>query len=239
MLCDSHIHIGEFYNDLYFSPKCIASWFLENEDIEKFLFIQTSRRGAFPYDEFLREADEVKALVGNAALPALWLPLEKFKTAKNYIKDDFVALKFHPSVEDNLQDKDFDFIMKVARDFNKPLIIHTSFDYKESCTRLAPICEQNPDTKIILAHCRPFEDSPQALSLPNVYADTAYMPPVEAGKLVKLGFGNKLLFGSDFPIDKHFFPNENELLRYKDFKNQMKQILPKKALSENFKKLFT
>lgn len=239
-MTDSHIHLGEFANGLYFTPEYLAEWKNQNRDIQKFLFIQTARSGDFDsaYADFLRDADKLQELVGSCALPALWLTLDAFKNCKKYFKDEFVAFKFHPRVESNLSDNDFDYVMKVSAEFNRPLIIHTSYDGAESCGRLTPICKKNPNTTIILAHGRPFEECPNAVKLPNVYADTAYMPPAEAKEIVDQGLGDKLLFGSDFPIDKYFYPEENDFLRYQEFKTQMQKILPKSALSDNFHKLF-
>lgn len=239
-MTDSHIHVGEFKNGLYFTPGNIAKWMKQNKDIQNFLFIQTARTGNFDlaYNIFLKDADKLKELVGSSALPALWLTLDALKNAKKYIKKEFAALKFHPQVEGVLSDNDFDYAMKVSAEFNLPLIIHTSYNQSESCGRLCPICEKNPNATIILAHGRPFEECPNALKLPNVYADTAYMPPQEAKKIVNQDLGDKLLFGSDFPIDKYFYPKEDEFLRYQEFKAEMKKILPKEALFSNFNKIF-
>lgn len=239
-MTDSHIHIGEFANGLYFLPEYLAKWKNQNKDIQKFLFIQTARSGNFDfaYASFLKDADKLFELIGSSALPALWLTLEAFKNIRKYFKKEFVALKFHPGVESNLTNNDFDYIMKVSAEFKRPLIIHTSYDKAESCGRLMPICEKNPNTTVILAHGRPFNECIEALKLPNTYADTAYMPHSEAKKIVDCGLGNKLLFGSDFPIDKYFYPNEDEFKRYKDLKNSMIKILPQEALFSNFNKLF-
>lgn len=239
-MTDAHIHIGEFANGLCFTAEYIAEWKNQNTDIDKFLFMQTSRCGNYDsaYDTFLKDSDKLKKLVGNSAIQGLWLTLDAFKNYKKYFRKEFSALKFHPCVENNPTDFDYEYVIKISAEVNRPLIIHTSYDDYCSCSRISKICEKCPDTTVILAHGRPFDDCIDALKIPNIYADTAYMPKSKALKIITAGYGDKLLFGSDFPIDRHFYPNENPFVRYKVFKKNMQEILSPNALYNNFNRIF-
>jgi|GEM_PF-4497882 amidohydrolase len=239
MIYDSHIHLGAFANGLYFSAEEIAEW-SKKEKIDGFLFFQPARTSSFTkaYGEFLDDISALYELCNHKAYPALWLPLTEFKNIDKYFFEDISAIKFHPKIESNLSDSDFKYVMDIVAEADRPLIIHSSYDSDCSCMRIASVCERCPKSTVVIAHCRPFEYVSQALSLPNVYGDTAYMPIIEVQKLVANGYGEKLLFGSDFPIDRYFFPEDNPLVRYDDFKRKMSSILPEVALEGNFKKLF-
>lgn len=240
MICDAHIHVGEFFNGLYFTPAEIAAW-ARQCGAGKFLFFQTARSGGYgaAYAQFLKDCAELKSLAGGAAIPALWLTLDAFKEIEKYYLKDFAALKFHPQVEENLSDADYEFVLKTAADLRLPLIIHTSADEYCSCGRIGKICEHAKHSAVILAHGRPFAECLKVLqNSENIYADTAYMPPEEAEIFAESGVAGKLVFGSDFPIDRHFFPNEDAVARYENFRNRMQKILPPAALFENFSKLF-
>ena len=240
MICDAHIHVGEFFGGLYFTPEEIAAWARQN-NIGKFLFFQTARSGRYPsaYARFLEDCAALKSLAPKAAIPALWLKISAFKHIEKYRPRDFAALKLHPQVEKNLTDTKIEFAIKTAADLNMPLIVHTSFDEYCSCLRIGKICEHAKHSAVILAHGRPFAECIKILqNSENIYADTAYMPPEEAEKFAESGVAGKLIFGSDFPIDRHFFPNEDANLRYKNFMERMRKILPPAAMFENFNKLF-
>ncbi len=241
MICDSHIHVGNFFGGLNFTAEEIFYW-TKTQKIDKFLFFLTAsdENYASYYKRFLREVETLQSLAGyDVAFPALWLPLAELANLKKYWREDFVALKIHPAMENLATDSDYARAMSLALELQKPLIIHTGYDEAMSCLRFAKIAKFFPDLKLILAHGRPFEQCIEASKYSeNIYFDTAYMPASEAEKLVNAGFGDRLIFGSDFPIDRHFFPNEDANIRYASFKDKMVKILPQTALSENFIKLF-
>lgn len=240
-ICDSHIHVGDFFGGIRFCPEEVAS-LCESQCIDKFLFFQTAADLRFlpRYEQFLRDVEKMHELLGkDKAIPALWIPFCELKNLKKYWKDEFSALKIHPAVEKALSDSNYKYAMELAADMGVPLIIHTSYDDESSCLRFAKIAEAIDNLKLVLAHGRPFEKCIKSLQISkNIFADTAYMPPEEAKKISQAGYGNQLIFGSDFPLDRFHFSSENPIARYSKFKDEMTRILPKRALSQNFNFLF-
>ncbi len=242
MLADSHIHVGDFFGGLNFTAEEIFVW-AQSQKIDKFLFFLTASNSNYSayYKRFLRDVETLQSTLGKQrAFPALWLPLAELDNLKKYWREDFSALKIHPAMEISATDSDYAHAMLVALNLQKPLIIHTGYDDIMSCLRFAKIAQNFPDLKLILAHGRPFDACSEASKYSeNIYFDTAYMPPLEAKKLVEQGLTDRLIFGSDYPIDRHFFPKENVNQRYAKFKQEMQKVLPQVALSRNFEKFFS
>lgn len=240
-ICDSHIHVGDFFGGIHFCPEEIAC-LCESQGLNKFLFFQTASDFGFysRYKYFLRDIDKIYELAGkDKAFPALWIPFNELKNLRKYWRSDFSAVKIHPAVEGALRDSDYKYAMELTSDIGVPLIIHTAYDDEYSCLRFAKIAENVVGLKLVLAHGRPFDKCVEALQTgENIFADTAYMPMEEAKKISEFGYGDRLIFGSDFPLDRFHFPSENPIKRYSNFKDAMTHILSKCALSENFEKLF-
>jgi predicted TIM-barrel fold metal-dependent hydrolase len=116
------------------------------------------------------------------------------------------ALKFHP-YESHLKVTNKKLIpyLNLARKYNLPILVHTAKDKYSDISFLADLALKNPDLTFIAAHLQLCSDNSEGISAlkraPNLYADTAWVPMKNAKKVL-LGIGeNRIMFGSDNPID--------------------------------------
>lgn len=98
-----------------------------------------------------------------------------------------------------------------------PVLVHTGGHPRSYAGRYYNICEEFPDVKVILAHARPLRGALKILKeLPNVFADTAFLPVEDGEQIISKVGMDKLIFGTDFPIQKHFFREKSLIDIYKE-----------------------
>lgn len=118
------------------------------------------------------------------------------------------GFKIHPRAQTwNLQDeKTFSLaneIFSYAEKYNKLILIHCNEDYSPHL--FEPFIKSYPNATVQLAHSRPIDDTIYMLNMyPNCFCDTAMTNCESISKIKKLGFSNRIKFGSDFPIT-HWF----------------------------------
>jgi predicted TIM-barrel fold metal-dependent hydrolase len=89
-----------------------------------------------------------------------------------------------------------------------PILIHTGEGEFERPGYFRDFFSRYSKARCILAHCRPVPDTVALFrSCPNVYGDTAFLSFEGAAEIIKTGFKNRLLPGSDFPITHYFAVN--------------------------------
>lgn len=229
MFCDSHIHVGQFF-DIYTSPEEV-SFFLDSIGIQKYAVSSTT----VCEGNYSKALDEIKTLIvldGDKVSPILWITPEMIKNQsilKLFLDSsvNWKCLKIHPQLDTQEWDvtgQCFQYVLQLARKRGLPLLIHTGEHigcYPETFDK---IIDSNPDIRFILAHGRPIK---QALALlrnkKNVYVDTAFMPIENIKSLVESGFEHRILWGTDYPIQKYFYQSispaeyyQNRLLDFKD-----------------------
>ena len=98
------------------------------------------------------------------------------------------------------------------------ILIHTGEDAFERPSLFEPLIKAYPRVTVQLAHCRPLEETLAMLKkYPNVICDTAFVDMETQDKVRAAGFGERIRFGSDFPITHYFAchpdhdPTEEEL----------------------------
>jgi predicted TIM-barrel fold metal-dependent hydrolase len=116
------------------------------------------------------------------------------------------GLKFHPW-ESHLRmtSKKLEPYIDLARKFDLPFQVHTAQDKYSDVAYVGMVAEKNPDLKFIAAHMQLLSDNKAALIVlkkhPNVYGDTAWVDMKIAKKvLVEIG-EERIVFGTDNPID--------------------------------------
>lgn len=244
MICDSHIHIGKFEGNLEFEPKFVAQTLIAN-GVDKWLYFSTASNAEdfdenVYIDDFYNKMNTMYDVAGERAIPALWLSFKMFSTYEKYISSDFKALKFHIGVEDKyLSDIAIDMVFSVAQKVKLPLIIHTGDDEFCSCNRFLNLAKKHKKLKIILAHGRPLNGAINALKeCRNIFIDTAFMPVEYAKILVSEGFLDRLIFGTDFPVQKYFYPNIAIESQYLNTLTSYKKEFPEDFFCKNFQTLF-
>jgi predicted TIM-barrel fold metal-dependent hydrolase len=89
-----------------------------------------------------------------------------------------------------------------------PVLIHTGENGVDSPDIFEKFFREFNETKFILAHCRPLEITIKMLGkYDNVYCDSAFVPETSIQKIISYGFGQKFIFGTDFPITHYFKVN--------------------------------
>ncbi len=73
----------------------------------------------------------------------------------------------------------------------------------------------------------------------NVWADTAFVPIENVVKLCNEGFSDRILWGTDYPIPRYFYPEIDMKLYYKETLSALQKSVNQadfaKITSENFR----
>ena len=247
MLIDSHIHVGQFY-DMFFSPAELKN-FLDSVGVESFAASSTSICEG-KYNNVLAEIKGLRKLCCNRFFPVLWiLPqmlndggLELFLNSGIQWR----CLKIHPQLHPEawLPDiKELGKVLSLANDLEVPFLIHTG--EKEGCypSLYEKAFSEHPNVTFILAHGRPIEETIEMMKeYPNVWCDTAFMPTENILKLCNEDFLNRVLWGSDYPIPRYYYPNIDMKEYYKNKLDSFKSNSTKEQFEQvtcvNAMKLF-
>jgi len=226
MTTDCHIHIGEFY-DLYFEPVTIAKELI-SMGIDKWYVSSTTT--CSPVFDFSKITKEIKAMLDYApkqTVPNMWITPEMIKNSPDlslYNTFPYGMIKIHPysfSYSETLIEKVFEF----AVNNSLPLLIHTGGRPEAEPLRFEKFIKDYPDVETILAHGRPIDQAYKIIKqYSNAYVDTAFMPINDINFLIEKGLKDKIIFGSDYPIDSYFHPKKNRKEAYINFLNQLKKL---------------
>jgi predicted TIM-barrel fold metal-dependent hydrolase len=78
--------------------------------------------------------------------------------------------------------------------------------------------------KIILAHCRPANETIAMMKkYPNVIGDTAFAPKERIDEIRDAGFIERVIFGTDFPIT-HYFSEESGISMREQYTKDLETI---------------
>ena len=84
---------------------------------------------------------------------------------------------------------------------------------------------ENPDLKFVLAHGRPIGETILLMNkYPNAWTDTAFMPIEHIKKLKEENLTNRVLFGSDAPINRIYYPGQTTEQYLKERIEEIKKI---------------
>ncbi len=131
--------------------------------------------------------------------------------------------------------------IELAERFSLPIIIHTGGCDEASPVRVYRAALKHPNVNFIMAHMGLGTDNTEAIdlicSLPNLYGDTAWVPVESTVKLIQKSSSQKVVFGSDNPIDgkdtylhnkwgdrslyQSYFHELKELISADDYENLM------------------
>ena len=210
MISDSHIHIGQFY-ETYYEPLEILRIVAE-QGVKSCVYSSTT------IDKYSKIEKEISATTKTIS-PSKFKPyfkfvpsyIEKGINAKNAFEDlPYKGIKIHPRLEkwdfsNKKQAKALHLLFGYASENKIPVLIHTGHDSFEKPELFEPFFIEYPSVKFTLAHCRPVYESIAMFALyKNVYGDTAFLPKEDLQKIVKEGFGKRIVLGSDFPITHYF-----------------------------------
>ncbi len=213
-MTDNHVHIG-WYSDGYHSPKDV--WLSEKcAGIDEIVVSSTSTCLEL-YKLIVKEIKELVRLGGSFVHPVLWLTPRMFHTncqwAIPYLLNSGIkwkGVKFHLKAhrEWYYNRRLLHNALGVARKIEVPVLFHTG-EFKE-CHAIIfkEIIMQYEDLSFVLAHGRPLNETIDVLTqCDNTHVDTAFMPVEDIKVLCDRGFTERILFGTDAPINLLFYRN--------------------------------
>lgn len=243
---DSHIHFGQFYNQ-YTSSTELRD-FLDSVGVECFAASSTTICEG-DYDKVLREIVTLKELCGNKLSPILWIMPQMLKDGGLFKMMDsgicWRCLKIHPQLHPTAwlgDSHEMKWMASMASVLRLPLLIHTG--EKEGCypKLYEKVIAGFPDVTFILAHGRPINDTIELMKkYPNVWTDTAFMPTENIVRLCTEKLSDRVLWGSDYPIPKYYYPEADIKAYYLDLIKKLKDSVNQDDFEmitqQNFEKL--
>ncbi len=243
MLIDSHIHVGQYYN-IYTSPQDLLQLF-DAVCVGQFAVSSTSICEG-NYDKVLNELQELSIIAHERMLPVLWIipvmlkdgGLERFLSSGI----QWCCLKIHPQLNPfywQQNSADLETVINLAKKLNVPILIHTG--EKDGCEPLLfkEAIATNPSVKFILAHARPLEQTIMLMKMyQNVWTDTAFVSTENVVDLCNEGLSDRILWGTDYPIPRYFYPEADMKLYYEGLLQALQKSVTQadyaKITSENF-----
>lgn len=218
MIRDCHVHVGRFKDGYYFDPSKVHS-ILRNLGIGAWVVSSTSTSD----DDFEIVRDEINNLVRCApdrTLPLLWVTPEMEKLSNDLSMYDgfpIYGIKVHGYANNwNLRHDGLKNVFRIADRKKLPVILHTGGSPESDAGVYAKLCQEFRKVMVVLAHGRPIHQAIQVMiNNPNVYIDTAFMALHDIRSVVESVGNNRILFGTDFPLDSYFYPNQSLAARYK------------------------
>lgn len=229
MIIDNHVHTG-WFKGTYFSAeyvwKEISSSCIDHVAVSS---LSGSIKGF--HKLAIREIKELQRLSKNHVSPLLWVIPSMFKPKGEYELRELLhsgiewkGIKIHYYMhpewnrKKHLAVKAFELVRKMQL----PVLAHTGGSEDCDAWLFEDIAKQFPDVTIVLAHGRPIGQAIHVLKeCPNTLVDTAFMPKDDQKLLIENGFAERMLFGTDVPINKYYYPN----MSTKDFvQNHLEEL---------------
>ena len=208
-MTDNHVHIG-WYTDGYHSP--LEVWRAELDAGIDDIVVSSTSSCAELYKLVVREIKELNKLGGSRIHPILWITPRMMKTwGINYmihsrVRWEGVKLHWQAHREWYYNHKILHIALDIARRIKVPVLFHTG-DFKECHAKVfIDVCKHFSDLDYVLAHGWPIDETMEVMAqCPNVRVDTAFMPVEDVKLLCDNGFAERVLFGTDAPINLLFY----------------------------------
>ena len=241
-ICDCHVHYGRFRED-YYNPEQAIKWFNEL-GIDKVGIMPTGLAGEanFTIDQKILESLPTERFV-----PYLWVSpemIEEDPTLYSYNTLNYKVIKIHAYAckeWDTMPDK-IRTVIQSAYVKGVPVMFHTGGWRGSNAIQFYKYCREFPEVTFILAHGKPISQTLTVLKgSKNAFVDNSFMS-IESMKMIcDAGLSNRILFGTDFPIMKTFWPEINLIDWYKNNVMELIKIFGEKSFmiwaNENFYKL--
>lgn len=247
MLCDSHVHVGQF-NHIYYSPEMLLA-VVKQLGIDRFA-VSSITICEENYTKMLGELQTLIRLAPEKVAPVLWLSpamMQNIQILNRFLTSGICwkCVKVHGGFHKGYWKPYSPFMnraLQVARQLKIPLLFHTGYNgartgTNDSCEpkTYRKIIEKNPTISFILAHSRPVEQTISILKAnANAYADTAFSPTEDVVSMVNEGLSDRILWGTDLPIVSYFYGEDMDFKQYND---QLLSSLRSKITEEDYQKL--
>ena len=204
-MIDNHVHIG-WFTDGYHKPLDVFN--SEKAAGISEISVSSTSTCAELYKLVVKEMKSLITVGGSNIHPILWLTPRMLKTyGIRYMlhsKIRWEGIKRHcVSHREWFYNKKLTYqAINIARNLNVPVLLHTG-EFKECRAAVfEPLIKSNTDINFVLAHGRPIMQTIDMLDkYSNCFVDTAFMPKEHIKLLLASGLEDKILFGTDAPID--------------------------------------
>ena len=257
MIIDAHVHFGKMLR--FDMKKEYVLYAMEQYGISKMLVSNCEStecdfdQNRLPYEHQVPQIVSAERAVSFARenpgkiYAAIWMkPLSEECDARlqMFIKgnlDVIKALKFHPYHSAvPFDDERVESYMDLAEQYDLPVITHTGNSFCDNVDRVLNMAKRHPNVKFVMAHLGLGTDNQRAIEIaaktPNIYGDTAWVPMLSTIQFINQVGPDKLMFGSDLPIDGPETYSKNRYDQrslYQDYFHE----LPKYISAENYEKL--
>ena len=260
MIIDSHAHIGEMLNfklsetvlldsmERYAIDFCLVSNVESSEvDHEQVLIPSCSQHSQLKSNErvlkFVKQhPNRLGALIWvKPLLEAVDASLEALIEENRAV---IYGLKVHPyHSRVAFDDKRMIPYFELARKYQLPIVTHTANDQYSTPLHVYEVAKRYPDLNFVMVHLGLGTDHELAIKLisklPNLYGDTTWVNAKDTLKAIKVCGVDKIMFGSDNPIDgletlgKRIYQDY-----FYDLKNSLSHTDYEKLMGLNAKQIF-
>lgn len=266
MIIDTHTHIGHMLNfnmtesDLLYS---IEKYHIDFSLISNIECVEAGHKGHI-IPRFLQK-NEQKVLERTLGFvrkhpdklgALIWLKLRRGEPDEKFIKtieenlDIIYGIKLHPFHSRVAPDDErAEFVYKLAEKYSLPVVSHTGGCEEARSIRLYNAAKSHPNISFVMVHMDLGTDNREALELlgklPNLYGDTTWVPIETTIEAIRRYSSEKILFGSDNPIDgkdTYLHNKTGDRSLYQQYFNELKELIPKEdydnLMYKNAKRLF-
>ena len=266
MIIDTHVHIGTSLNFNMTEEQVLYS--MEEYGIDK-VIISNSEAASHDHDrkllpreyqvsaaECLRRCLDFARKNSGRIYVAVWVKPSVERVSReleNLIAENLdliKAIKFHPyhSGVSFASDACREYI-KLAEKYSLAVLTHTGNCEDDSPRRVYEMAKEFPEVPFVMVHLGLGTDNKEAIELcgkcENLYGDTTWVSTASALEFLRVCGDDKLLFGSDNPIDGKDTYKENgfgERSLYQEYFGEFReQVSPEtyeKIMSKNAERLF-
>lgn len=215
---DIHVHVGDFAEGGRFEPRFVL------RAMKRLGLRRWAVSSCTAAEEYSDRADrEVRWTVARSegrAVPFLWVTREllgRLDREESDLRAFYRGFKLHPWAQRWQPDEPaLRGIFRRAEAWDWPILVHTGWTPESEAGRYGRLYADHPDVAVILAHARPLEQAIEvARAGTRIFVDTAYVSIEDLGRLVGAGLGHQIVLGSDFPVDRHYFPGQSATCRYR------------------------
>lgn len=266
MIIDSHVHIGKMIgfnmkeSEVLYSMQKYGIDFSLVSNIEGAEYahnrikvpslLQKSQKAVLTRTiNFAKEhPDKIGAL--------LWIKInsemsiQEFDEYISNNRDVIYGLKLHPFHSITAPDeKAYEPYYELASKYNLPVVSHTGGCEEAQSIHLYNAAKNHPEINFVMVHMDLGTDNKKAIELlgklPNLYGDTTWVPVKSIIEAVNKWGSEKIIFGSDNPIDgkdTYLHNKTNDRSLYQEYFNELKTMISnsdyQNIMYKNAKKLF-
>jgi hypothetical protein len=241
-ICDCHVHFGQFKEDNY-KPNQIINWFNElGIDKVGIMSVGTSWERDFEKDKKTMLAMPRKRFIPYLLVSPGMYDLDK--TLNTFDSLRYKVIKIHSLAREEWFEMPNKVrgIIKAAYKKKVPVMFHTGGWRGSNAIQFYKFCREFQEVTFILAHGRPISQTLTVLKgANNAYVDSSFLPIENIKMICDAGLSDRIIFGTDFPVMKTFWPKINLVDWYKTHVMELiREFGEKKFMiwaNENFYKL--